>query len=143
MDWWQTLVVALGTYAFTKITDHLISISNEKREFKKLRRDRMLDEIEKLKDEVGRYYELAANWKSHEMKAEAYAKMMVEDDQLIGKYNKYPDVVSAARDAIHWCKIVAHDERENGDELLKNKTELGEKYHEFIKVCDSQLDNAV
>ncbi len=74
MDWWKTLVVALCTYALTKIVDHVISISKEKREFKKLRREKMLEEIEDLKDEVGRYYELTANWKAYEMKTDKYQK---------------------------------------------------------------------
>lgn len=143
MEWWQTLVVALLTYGFTKTIDHLISISKEKRDFKKVRRERMLQEIEDLKDEVGRYYELSANWKTHEMKADKYKEMMTEDDHLIGKYNKYPEVVNAARDAIHWCKIVAHVEMEHSTDVIERKKELSKKYKEFIKICDEKLNNAV
>jgi hypothetical protein len=143
MEWWQTLVVALCTYGFTKFVDHLIYISKEKREFKKTRRERMLTEIEELKDEVGRYFELASNWKSYEMKADKYKKMMLDDDHVIGKYNKYPDIVNAARDALHWCKIVSDDEKKRRDSLAGNKKELVNKYSAFIKICDKQLDNAV
>ena len=116
MEWWQTLLVALSTYAFTKTVDHWLSISKEKREFKKLRREKMLEEIEDLKDEVGRYYELTANWKLHEMKTDKYRDMMTEDDNLIGKYNKYPEIANSARDIIHWCKYSCP--RENMSILL-------------------------
>lgn len=143
MEWWQTLLVALSTYAFTKTVDHWLSISKEKREFKKLRREKMLEEIENLKDEVGRYYGLAANWKSHEMKTDKYRDMMTEDDHLIGKYNKYPEIANSARDAIHWCKIVADAEREYTTDVIESKKELSEKYKEFIRVCDEQLDKMI
>lgn len=136
-------MVALCTYTFTKAVDHILSISNEKRDFSRVRRERMLNEIEILKDVVGSFYELAANWKPHEMKEDKYKDMMLEDDQLIGKYNKYPSVVGPARDAIHWCKIVAHAERERQGDVVDSKKELSEKYKAFIQACDELLDNAV
>ena len=77
------------------------------------------------------------------MKADKYKEMMSEDDHLIGKYNKYPEVVNAARDAIHWCKIVAHVEMEHSTDVIERKKELSKKYKEFIKICDEKLNNAV
>ena len=136
-------MVALCTYAFTKTVDFFISISNEKRDFSRVRRERMLNEIEILKDEVGRFYELAANWKPHEMKEDKYKDMMLEDDQIIGKYNKYPSIVGPARDAIYWCKIVAHEERGHQDNVVESKKELRVKYTAFIEACNVLLDNAV
>ena len=147
MEWWQTLVTALFTYAVTKIVDYIISSSQEERNFQKLRREKMLQEIEDLKDAVGRFYELAANWKSYEMKAEQYKNMMLNEDNLIGKYNKYPEIASQTRDLIHTCNIIMSAER--GDiqkgtmpaiNVMEYKTELSEKHKKFLSVCDIKLD---
>jgi hypothetical protein len=142
MEWWQILLVALTTFIVTKAVDFFIDLSKEKRNFHNLRRAKMLDEIEAFKDEVGRFYELASNWKSHEMKVEQYQAMMIDDDRIIGKYNEYPRIAVAGRDLIHWCKIVAYFEREPQTDLIKAKKELSEKYKVFIEVCNEQLDVA-
>jgi hypothetical protein len=143
LDWWQTLLVALGTYAGTKLVDHLLAISREKRDFRKHRRERAFSELEELKDEIGRLYELSANWKAYDIKAEEYVKALAHDDYLVGKYNKYPNVAAAARDTIHLCKIVAFDERERDrhGELISNKKELTVQYQAFIQVCDKYIES--
>lgn len=143
MVWWQTLLVALATYAVTKAVDHLLAISREKRDFKRHRRERAFAEIEELKDEIGRIYELSANWKAYDAKAEEYAKALTRDDYLVGKYNKYPDIAAAARDTVHWCKIVAFDEKSRQEDLIQNKKELSEKYKMFIRTCESYVETLV
>lgn len=142
MEWWQTLAVALSTYAVTKFIDYWISILNEKRDFKKLRRVKELEEIEDLKDELGCYYELASNLETYEMKAEKYNEMMTNDDYLVGKYNKYPKIAKLARATIHLCKRVASDEKVSVPNAEKSKKELSEKFREFIKVCNDHLENS-
>lgn len=143
MVWWQTLVVALSTLVLTKTVDIVISVYAEKRNFKKMRRELALKEIEELKNEVGIIYELAANWMAYKEKEEAYKSKFLTDYHMVGKYNKYPVVAQAARDVIHWCKIVASDERESGYELIKNKNELGEKFKLFLVACEDYLETVV
>jgi hypothetical protein len=143
MVWWQTLIVVLSTLVITKTVDFVISIYAEKRNFKKMRRELALKEIEELKNEVGIIYELAANWMAYKEKEEAYRSKFFTDYQLVGKYNKYPSIAQAARDAVHWCKIVADDERKSGDDLMKNKKELGEKFKLFLIACEDYLEKLV
>jgi len=68
MNWWQALIVALSTLIVTKVIDLFVSKFNEKRDFNKFRREKISDEIETLKNEMGKLIELAANWKSFEEK---------------------------------------------------------------------------
>ncbi|WP_419662332.1 hypothetical protein [Desulfosarcina variabilis] len=72
MNWWQTLIVALSTLIVTKVIDLLISWITQKREFNRFRREKIAEEIEALKNEIGMLYELAANWKSYEEKQKSY-----------------------------------------------------------------------
>jgi len=141
MNWWQTLIVALSTYVVTKVIDFVVSIVSEKREFKKYRREKIYNEIEELKNEIGKLYELAANWKAFEEKQKSYLTNFENDHELLGKYNKYPTIVNTARDTIHWCKIVASCEMRHTDNLIENKKELGEKYSLFLQACEKYLNN--
>jgi len=143
MNWWQTLIVALSTYVVTKGIDFVISIVSEKKEFKKFRREKIYNEIEELKNEIGKLYELAANWKAFEEKQKSYLTNFENDHELIGKYNKYPNIANTARDAIHWCKIVASSEMKHTNNLIENKKELGEKYVLFIQACEEHLNNLI
>lgn len=143
MTWWQTLMVALITYAFTKFVDLAISFATERREFRKHRRDLALTDIEQLKDEIGTFYELAANWKGFDQKQSSYIEAFKADHELIGRINKYPPVAQAARDTIHWCKIVASDERQGANSTVENKKELSEKYRNFLGQCDEYLSSLV
>lgn len=143
MIWWQTLTVALVTYTATKLVDELLKLLTEKREFRKRRRDLALTDIEGLKDEIGILYELAANWKPFNEKQSVYASSFELDHSLVGKMNKYPMVSQAARDTLHWCKIVAYEEDTNAKELIERKKELGEKYRGFLSKCDEYLDQIV
>jgi hypothetical protein len=87
MAWWQTLIVALSTLIVTKGIDLLISMFSEKREFNKFRRTKTTEEIEALKDEIGKLFELAANWKSFEEKQRSYLTNFENDHELVGKFN--------------------------------------------------------
>ena len=141
MNWWQTLIVALSTYAVTKIVDFCIAFLTEKRDFKKYRRNRAYEEIDELKNSVGSLYELTINWKSYDEKQKSYISSFENDHELIGKYNKYPSIANAARDTIHWCKIVAFCEKTYVDDVIKNKKELAEKYMLFLRTCDEYIDS--
>ena len=144
MSWWQALVVALATYAVTKLIDLLIVFTTEKREFKKHRRELALSDIEKLKDEVGTLYELAANWKSFGEKQKAYIEAFERDHELIGRLHKYPLIAPVARDAVHWCKIVAEEERSGGSgSTVEQKQELARKFKVFLDTCENYLDDLV
>ena len=143
MNWWQTLIVALSTYVVTKVIDFVISIISEKREFKKFRREKIYNEIEELKNEIGKLYELAANWKAFEEKQKSYLTNFENDHELIGKYNKYPNIANTARDTVHWCRIVASSEMRQTDNLIENKKELGGKYGLFLQACDEYLNNLI
>jgi hypothetical protein len=114
--------------------------AEHERDFRKHLRERAFTEIEELKDEIGRLYELSANWKGYDAKADEYAKALAPDDYLIGKYNKYPDIARTARDTVHWCKIVAFDEKSRQEDLIQNKKELSEKYKNFIRACEAYID---
>lgn len=143
MGWWQTLIVALATYGFTKLVDQVVAYLREPREFRKHRRELALQEIEQFKGEVGRYVELAANWKPHESKESAYLDLFENDFELIGRLKKYPPVANAGRDALHWCMIVASEEKESSGNLLERKKELNDKYNTFLAKCDEYLDGIV
>lgn len=143
MVWWQTLIVALATYAVTKLVDQLVTHLREPREFRKRRQELALQEIEQLKGDVGRYVELAANWKPYEWKESAYLDLPENDHELIGRLRKYPPVANAGRDALHWCKIVASEEKQLPGEPLEPKKELNEKYNIFLSKCDEYLDSIV
>jgi hypothetical protein len=57
--------------------------------------------------------------------------------------NKYPSVANAAKDVVHWCKIVADCEKTHDEELVKIKKELHEKFNLFIKTCDDYINGLV
>ena len=140
MTWWQALIIALATYAVTKGVDVWVSLLSEKREFRKRRRDLALSDIEKLKDEVGALYELAANWRSYESKRDNYAQAFEADHLLIGRMHKYGDVAKAAKDTVHWCKIVASEEQEGSSGTTHSKSKLAEKHKQFLAACEEFLD---
>jgi hypothetical protein len=143
MAWWQTLIVALSTLIVTKVIDLIVSNFSEKRQFNKLRRERIYNEIESLKNEIGKLYELAANWKSFEEKQSSYLTNFEKDHELIGNFNKYPSIAGAARDTIHWCRIVASCEMEHTRDLIENKKQLAEKFNLFLKTCDEFINSLV
>jgi len=121
MNWWQTLIVALSTLIVTKTIDFLVSKFSGKREFNKFRKEKISDEIETLKNEIGILYELAGNWKSFEEKQRSYLSNFENDHELIGKFNKYPSIAQAARDTVHLCRIVASSEMKHDDDLIESK----------------------
>jgi len=143
MNWWQTLIVVLSTLIVTKLIDLFVSKFTEKREFNKFRREKVSDEIEALKNEIGKLFELAANWKSFEEKQRSYLTNFQNDYELVGKFNKYPSIAQAARDTVHWCKIVASCEMKQTDDLIENKKELGEKFKKFLTACDDYMNSLV
>jgi hypothetical protein len=125
-----------------KALDYWMAVAKDKRDFKRYRREREYSEIEQLKDAVGNIYELSANWQAYQDKKEQYEKAFVNDYELIGKYNKFPEIAATARDAIHYCKIVAYAEKESLNDLIQTKKELAEKYDAFLKACDKFLDES-
>jgi len=139
VTWWQTLTVALTTYAVTKLVD----LFTEKRDFRKRRRDLALTDIEQLKDRIGTLYELAANWKGFDQKQSCYIEAFEADHELIGRINKYPPVAQVARDTIHWCKIVAAEEKQGSNSTVEHKKELAEKYRNFLCQCDDYLSGLI
>ena len=143
MSWWQTLIVVLLTSIVNKLIELFGSRYAQKTEFHKFRRAKVFDEIEILKDEIGVLFELAANWKPSEEKTGSYIRAFENDHELVGKYNKYPPIAQAARDTVHWCKIVADCERKCTDDLIKNKQEMGEKYRMFLTACDDHIKKLV
>ena len=123
----------------------LLANLKDKRNFRNQRRDKAYAEIEDLKDKVGELYELSTNLKAYEVKREDYDKIFESDHRLIGKYNKYPEIATAARDTVHSCKNVAVNERDQdkrGD-LIQQKRELSEKYLAFIQACDKYIESLI
>jgi len=143
MNWWQALIVALSTLVVSKVVDLFESWFKEKREFNKFRREKINDEIEALKNEIGKLFELASNWKSFEEKQRSYLTNFENDHELIGKFNKYPSIAQAARDTVHWCRIVASCEMRYTNNLIENKKELGEKFRKFLITCDDYMNSMV
>ena len=127
----------------TKVIDLFVSKFTEKREFNKFRRENISDEIESLKNEIGKLLELAANWKSFEEKQRTYLTNFENDHELVGKFNKYPPIAQAARDTVHWCRIVASCEMKQTDDLIENKKELGNKFKIFLTACDDYMNSLV
>jgi hypothetical protein len=130
----------------TKVLDFCFDILKEKRALKRSRREKVREEIEELKNQIGTIYELGSNWKGYEEKLGEYAAFFAKDHEVIGRCNKYPDIAAAARDTVHLCKVVAHDEREreNPDrrqDLTLNRKELTVKYRAFIQACDKYLES--
>jgi hypothetical protein len=143
MTWWQTLIVALSTLVVTKIIDLIVAQFTEKREFKRFRREKITEEIEALKDEIGKLFELTANWKPFDEKQKSYLANFENDHELVGKFNKYPSIAQAARDTVHWCRIVASCEMKQTNDLIENKKEMGEKFKFFLKACDDYINSMV
>lgn len=143
MNWWQALIVALSTLIVTKVIDLFVSRFTEKREFNKFRREKISDEIESLKNEIGKLFELAENWKSFEEKQRSYLTNFENDHELVGKFNKYPSIAQPARDTVHWCRIVASCEMKQTDDLIENKKELGNKFRVFLTACDDYMNSLV
>jgi len=135
--------VALSTLIVTRVLDFVLTMLTEKSELNKYRREKVSDEIEILKNEVGKLYELASNWKSFEEKQRSYLTNFENDHELVGKFNKYPQIAQAARDTVHWCRIVASCEMKQTDDLIENKKELGNKFIVFMSACDDYIDNLV
>ena len=130
----------------TKVLDFCLAILQEKRAVKRSRREKAREEIEELKNQIGTIYELSSYWKGYEEKLGEYAKFFATDHEVIGRFNKYPDIAAVARDTVHLCKVVAHDEREmlNTDprqDLILNRKELTVKYQTFIQACDKYLES--
>jgi hypothetical protein len=143
MNWWQTLIVALSTLIVTKVIDLFVAKFSEKREFNKFRRQNICNEIESLKNEIGKLFELAVNWKSFAEKQRKYLTNFENDHELVGKFNKYPSIAQAARDTVHWCKIIASCERRQTDDLIENKKELRNKFKIFLTACDDYMNSLV
>jgi hypothetical protein len=141
MEWWQTLIVALATYSVTKSIDLWVSIKSEKREFKKLRRELCLKDIEQIKDEVGIIYELASNWRHFQEKQTAYIQYFESDHELIGRVHKYPIIVQATRQLLHWCKVTANEEQDASREVIIHKEELAKKHKLFLEQCEKVLES--
>ncbi len=139
MEWSQTLLIALITLVATKVVDYFVGVFSEKREFRKKIRDRCLEEIEQLKDEVGIIYEIASNWKGFGDKEKDYAEVLSNESRLIGKYNKYPSVAMAARDTIHHCKIVMDMESKREISVGEAKKDLAKVFADFISECNNYL----
>jgi hypothetical protein len=116
---------------------------SEEREFNKFRRTKTTEEIEALKDEIGKLFELAANWKSFEEKQRSYLTNFENDHELVGKFNKYPSIAQAARDTVHWCRIVSSCEMRQTNDVIENKKEMGEKFKKFLTVCDDHIKGLV
>ena len=135
--------MVLSTLVVTKGIDLFVSRFTEKREFNKFRREKITDEIEALKNEIGKLFELAENWKSFEEKQRSYLANFENDHELVGKFNKYPSIAQAARDTVHWCRIVASCEMKLTNDLIENKKELGEKFRKFLTTCDDYMNNMV
>lgn len=127
----------------TKVLDFRFAILQEKRDFVRSRREKACEEIEELKNQVGTIYELSSNWNAYEVKRGDYATFFAKDHEVIGRYNKYPDIAAAARDTVHFCRIVASDEQEadrRGD-LVSHKKELRAKYQAFVQTCDKYIES--
>ena len=143
LEWWQPFFVTIATVVITKLVDHVIAISKEKRELSKARKSKKIDQIENLMDEISIHYEVAASWKPYSEKACHYKKLFCDDDLLIGKYNRYKDVVIHAREVLNDCKYIAS--RENPEAAMtddcpdKLRNDLSVKYHAFITACEQEI----
>lgn len=144
MSWEQALAVALITYVVTKGTDLVAHRLSERREFRKRRRDMALQDLQEIKDQIGGLYELAGSWKGYNSKATHYQEAFGQDHVLVGRLHKYgPEVAQAGRDTLHWCMLVAADEKGQTHERHQTKKELADKHGEFLAACERYLDNLV
>ena len=144
MSWLKLLevpiIIVLLTYIVTKLFDFLISIWSEKREFQKFKREKTYNEIEELKEELGKLVELTSNWKGYDQKEEEYINNFYNDHELLGKYSKYPTIANSLREILLQCKIVASCERDFDKATIKEKEELNNKYEKFLKKCDDHIN---
>jgi hypothetical protein len=86
---------------------------------------------------------MGVNWKPIESKLSEYQKMMDNEERIIGRYNKYPEIASTAKDVVHWCKIICFGEREHLVDVVQTKKELVEKYKTFLECCDKYIESLV
>lgn len=143
MNWLQTLIVALISMVSTKVLDSAIAVLTEKRQFRKYKREKVFDEIESLKSEIGIIYELSMSWEPYDVKKAEYIARLSNDHQLIGKYSKYPNILTHARDVIHFSGIVASAEKAHESDLPEHKVELDEKHRNFLQACDNKINNLI
>jgi len=128
-----------------KVIDIWASILKEKRDFIRSGREKAREEIDELKNEVGTIYELSISGKVYREKQLEYEKFFAKEHEVIGRYNKYPDIAQAARDTLHFCKIIRSDERDreirhlDSSDLLKNTEALTAQYQAFIQACNSYI----
>jgi len=127
----------------TKTFEFILAGFQQKRDFRRFRREKAYAEIEELKNEIGWVYQMGVNWKPIESKLSEYQKMMDSEERIIGRYNKYPEIASTAKDVVHWCKIVCFGEREHSVDVVQTKKELADKYKGFLKACDEYTESLV
>ncbi|HBN6259965.1 TPA: hypothetical protein ACOL2D_003858 [Vibrio parahaemolyticus] len=148
MEWWQAFLISIVTLIVTKLLDLIISTSNEKRNFLVNRKTKKIEQIESLMDEVSIYFEVSMNWKSYEDNADKYKKLRTEDDYLIGKYCRYKQVASKARDVIQYCKIIESEENPQSDMYRHSdpnqlRSELQNVYDSFIDCCEREIRSTI
>lgn len=141
MTWYQTLITALVSIAFTKLMDFLTAKAEERREFRKIRRKLAMEEIDILKNEIGQIYELASNWASYNQKQNHYIQFFNEEYRLLGKFHKYGNIAQKARDVLHWSKIIASDERDHASSVIEAKSQLHSSFKEFTNECEKYLNS--
>jgi len=125
----------------TKLLDFWFASLQDKRNFRRSRREKACAEIEELRNEISAFYELCVSWDEHKATLPDFAIFMAKEHEVIGRCSKYPEIAGAARDTVHFCKTVVSDARKQEmRDLTSIKRELATKHRAFIQACDKYSD---
>jgi hypothetical protein len=114
----------------TKVLDFWFASLQDKRNFRRSRREKACAEIEELRNQISAFYALCINWDEHKATLPDFAIFMAKEHEVISRCSKYPEIAAPAQDTIHFCKIAISDARKQGmrervgDETLRLHSSL-------------------
>jgi hypothetical protein len=123
----------------TKVLDFWFATLQEKRDFVRSGKEKAREEIEELKNQVGTIYELSINWNTHMAKHSEYEKFFAKDYEVIGRFNKYPDIATAASERDR-DRLILSGEQDRID-LDSTREALRAQYQAFIQTCDKYIES--
>jgi hypothetical protein len=127
----------------TKVLEFWFEILQEKRNFRRSRREKACAEIEELKNQIGAFYVLCINWDEYRATLPDFVAFSVKEHDVLSRATKYPEIGTAASDTVHFCKIVKSDVKNRRGDLISDKKELVAKYQTFIQACDKYIERLI